>query len=85
MHALIGAAGRGAAVNANADRKQARNNYGNARHATFANQRGKPFADKTHKRSQETKHGKADGAQSSYRSRRPRRRARRCLTIAATR
>lgn len=54
MHALIGAAGRGAAVNANADRKQARNNHGNARHAAFANQRGELFADKAHKRSQET-------------------------------
>ena len=54
MHALIGAAGRGAAVNANADRKEARNNHGNARNAAFANQRGELFADKAHKRSQET-------------------------------
>lgn len=54
MHALIDAAGRGAAIHAHADRKQARNNHDNARHAAFANQRGKPFADKTHKRSQET-------------------------------
>ena len=54
MHALIGAAGRGAAIHANANRKHARNNHGNARNAAFANQRGEPFADKAHKRSQET-------------------------------
>ena len=56
----IGAAGRGAAVNANADCKQAPNNYGNARHAAFARtSEANPLPTKRISEA-ETQHGKAD-------------------------